>query len=493
MCSINKYSLRSKKILIYGAGAYGIRVKDLLKKVGFKIIGFVDKRADEISHTDGIKCFTIDGISRFEHKEDFCIIVTFHNVFDHCKVAKKLFDHGFVNLIYKPVTSLNGNFNVIYDSINYAYESLCTNFVIPDVEIMKYEREPLLEFKDRAFISASDDGLTVKFYAPAELIFTNKMDYSNLSERNFSCNYIVVDLYRALKSNRNPSFELERYINDIAVTGATYWNVQITESWKNKIKNDRIAIYNSMINKMSLKPAFFSDNCTSVTLHKNGGFSLVKSGKNRVSFLISQGNRYVPLEISHVDYIKYINRDVLRKLIEYYETNSIVDLPVAIPHPYFYGLNYLFPEYMDKWGEVIGSYICNDIYSQKTDAIFSDFTISDNSDDYGTLKRFFSMQGFSLSKNDNCELSVILDNLLRINHNIVKKSPDYIIYTNLLSSLDFDAFSTAKIYNARLIFILDKNFKIIERFKECLYGFDSMKILDCIWNENNYIGYMFYR
>ena len=57
---MNNYTLKGRKILIYGAASYGKRIYKRFIANGYEVAGFIDKRADEIREFMGVKVINLE-------------------------------------------------------------------------------------------------------------------------------------------------------------------------------------------------------------------------------------------------------------------------------------------------------------------------------------------------------------------------------------------------------------------------------------------------
>ena len=412
MADQRKFFLKEKKILIYGAGSLGMRCNGILKTAGIDVEAYIDKRADTFTECAGRKILRIEELNGFEHKEEYCIIVAIRNVFEHSQLVLQFYDMGFRFFIYKPVTVLQGRANEVYESISRAYDCMMDRLLVPDEPVFQYEKEKIFTLKDGAQIACNREGYR-KVYLSAELLFSNVLADSIWSERNFITSYIGVDLYRAFQAGgQKLNDSIEKYVERFAKPGALENHLDVSGEWASILIGSRLAVYNEMCNRMAVSPAFFVDNCTTVEMRQNGGFRLTASGKNRVSFLISRGYRYIPVFIKREDYEQSIRLECVQKLESYLEENAINELTVPIPHPYFMDFKYRIPQYVEQWQSRVGYILCEAIYRKEQGYCLEKYAVTDNSDDDGSMSRFLCMLGFDVErKQEDSELVQMLDEL----------------------------------------------------------------------------------
>lgn len=412
MTEQKNFFLREKKILIYGAGSLGMRCNGILKATGIETEAYIDKRADTFTECDGRKIFRIEEMKGFEHKEEYCIIVAIRNVFEHSQLVLQFYNMGFRFFIYKPITVLQGRANKSYENISRAYDCMMDRLMVPDEPIFQYEKEKIFTLKDGAQIACNREDYR-KAYLSAELLFSNVLPNSIWSERNFVTSYIGVDLYRAFQAGgQELKDNIENYVERFAKPGALENHLDVSGEWASILIDSRLAVYNEMCGRMAVSPAFFVENCTTVEMRQNGGFRLTASGKNRVSFLIAKGYRFVPVFLKQKDYEQSIRLGCVQKLEIYLEENAINELTVPIPHPYFMDFKYRIPQYVEQWQSRVGHILCEAIYRKEQGYCLEKYAVTDNSDDDGSMSRFLCMLGFDVErKQEDSELVQMLDEL----------------------------------------------------------------------------------
>lgn len=432
---MDEYFFREKKALIYGAGSLGITCHNILRKANIQIAAYIDKRAGTLKEYEGCKVYAINELSELKDKDEYCIIIAIRNVFDHSHLALQFYKLGFRALIFKPTMVLKGNQNPVFDNISSAHDSLMIKFEVPEIPIMYYEKERLFEAGYDLSLPCEKEGF-YKVHVPSELLFSNVIPRYLWTERNFVSNYVGVELYRAFKGVGDLNWVIEKYVQRFALPGAIEMKVDVCGAWKDILIDSRLAVYNEMCDKMAMMPEFFVENCTTISLRENGGFKLTASGKNRVSFLIAQGYRFIPVMISKQDYERAEQIEFVREIEEYLETAGIDELDVPIPHFYFYDFRYLIPQYAEQWQSVVGYCLAEQVYELLNNYDFSKYCIVDYSTDHGSMSRFLSMLGFAVDRRVTEDvLANLVDGLLRISVT-VKDTAKKLAY--VVSDLDGD-------------------------------------------------------
>ena len=115
---------KDSKFIIYGAATTGAILYHNLKESGYKIIAFVDKRADEIDSYLELPVWNLRQAEKyFGTCDDVIVIIAIKNVFEHEKIAKTIWNLGCNKIIFRPSSVIEGrgktedlNLNVIYDN-----------------------------------------------------------------------------------------------------------------------------------------------------------------------------------------------------------------------------------------------------------------------------------------------------------------------------------------------------------------------------------------
>lgn len=488
------YNLAEKKILIYGAGSLGITCKKVLNKSNIDTYAWIDKRYQTLQTYENCRVYGIPELEEIEGKEQYCIIIAIRNVFEHSQLALTFYQLGFNAIIYKPISILRKENNVIATSINRAHDTLMIQFSAPVFPISYYEMEKIYSLEDNGFIKNNNDKDMCTVYIAAEMLFSNRLKNSLWSERNFVSNYVAVDLYKTFFRDEGIDSEIIRkYVDRFALPGALAMNVNVSGEWENILIESRLAVYNEMCNKLAYSPEFFIDNCTTVKRRENGGFYLSASGKNRVSFLISRGQRYIPVNIAKQEYENFINIRMVQEIEKYLNTNAINQMLIPVPHPYFYQCRYAIPQYMEQWGAKVGSILCEACYQKMNLYEYSGINIIDYSNDEGTISRFLSMMGYPVVRTKSDEFIELIDKLLgiRVQGDFLEEY-DVTIISNIDGKLEFptddERWKTSSICFA----IIQENDEKQRKIFEEVYP-NGKEILKALWLEKYVKGYVFWR
>lgn len=411
---MNNYLLRDKEIWLYGAGSVGKVLSEALQRNGGKIAGFIDKRAEVIKSFEGKPVRTIEDMGKLEEKSAYCIIITIRNVFEHSRLALLFYTMGFNHIIFKPISILKGRAEDAIEAVNQAYEDITGKLLFPEYPISIYVQEEIFCIEDNGFIREAENGFVI-VRIPTELLFSNQIKNSVWSCQNFLSNYIAVDLYKVFNGDFPDDFEkkIKRYIEEFAIDGARKLGVNTSGEWADILIDSRLAVYYEMDSKLLVDAGFFVENCTTVGQRENGGFQLIASGKNRVSFLTAKQFRYIPVKIEKESYKYYLNEKAAYRVADYLKENHIMQLSVPIPHPFFYEYDCMAPGYVYECIQKISHFLANQVFDTKKAYTFHEYRIAVGLDDNGTMSRFLKMLGFEVERIYNREekLIMLLDSL----------------------------------------------------------------------------------
>lgn len=325
---------KRKRIIIYGAGGNANRVITVFDKSPYEIIAIIDKRANEIYDMGAIPVYTLENFAReHEEREQYIVLITVKNVFEHINIVRNLLDYGYDNIIYKPYAILQGEHDKEWDSINFVYESLIEKgqWSKERFEVAKTRKNHLFVYKDELCIEKKEK---ISCWLPVELICNyNKEDPFGLIP--MAAFYPIVSIYQYLLSiGINDDWEeiCEDYLR---YSGEWIYRngKDCTSSLRTSMIHSRVDIFGEMQKKADLDKEFFVRNKVIVERKEGAFFYLTVSGRNRVSFLIAKGYRYIPVEMSSEDYLGWINDIGFQKFKAFVEEKKINKFFTSIPHP----------------------------------------------------------------------------------------------------------------------------------------------------------------
>ena len=330
----NKECLFTKntEIILYGAASIGILVYRIFIDNGFNVIGFVDKRANEIHELYGLPVWTIDEIPETIRKKDIVFFVSIKNVFEHEEIVKKIVNKGCYNIIYKAFSVLNGGGTEEEQHICNIYDDILGGNIqekyifAPTMKVSKLKKD---------FALIENNGASVIAYVPIDYIFTNHYAHGGMkkwSDVNILALFTHIKFFEYLSGNMMG--EVDSYLNEYCVYTAKLHNdVEITDAWKQNVLRNRAMIYEQMNLALDIDYRFFERNAAEAIWNRKGYFNLL-SGKHRTTFLVSKGKNYIPLRISIEDYQKFLKSEILEYNQEFIVDNNLER--EMIFHPFYY-------------------------------------------------------------------------------------------------------------------------------------------------------------
>ena len=271
------FEIKKKKVIVYAAGAIGGVIYHNLRQHNIKTESFIDKRAKSIHDVDGIKVFSPDELFMFQKKDEYVVIITPKNVFEHEDIARKLYKIGFKYLVYKPKNVLFDEGNKEEVVVNSAYDFL----VRGDIPLFKI---PVLSLNEehndfKHWIIKKDDEY-ICTWIPAHQLFTNISSNTIWSGINITVHFPLVELYRSFlgDSTVDASESIKNYI-DYSAYGGKLVNIKITDDWKQNALETRELIFFEMSKLLKRDISFFTKNLPDVVLTKRNHFNMISSGK----------------------------------------------------------------------------------------------------------------------------------------------------------------------------------------------------------------------
>lgn len=379
-------------IYLYGASSIGkIFCVNLLNN-NFRVLGFIDKRADELSLFLGLPVYSLldDGLNK-----ENVVIISVKNVFEHSRIAKQLNKLGFQKIIYRPFDVLSGNHasdNNI--SINNAYSIISENYNGSSIiDIPCYNENDCFEDIKMPILDEDGDSLVVP--VPVTVLFSDNKNDSPVY--NILClkSHINFSRFCLGLSNCNCSDYLEYCIN-----AALKQNLQITESWKQNVISNRVEIFNQMNHKFHTCPSFFVENAPKVVWNKNKHYFNLCSGKHRACFLASINCNYIPVRMSKKDFKLFADEKNARWIFDEYISQLDKGYIPPIENPFFYdcssSVESFYYNLIRSAADLINNYYWGG---------FNNFTLNKlkayvDVDDNGFLERYLNRIGMTVTTNE---------------------------------------------------------------------------------------------
>ena len=415
-----KYVIAEKKVLIYGAGDKGGRVLDVLTGENVAVEAFIDKRARSYNSFHGLPVRSLESLYDLGKKEEYVIIITVKNAYAHNEIAMQLKKIGFNNLIFMPLYVLKGGKdNEVLNTIMRANTDLTDRYKLTFEEIFSLEREDLSLLPKQNAVMEVFDG-RVKTYVPAELLHmpTGFQSMWQIPERDKMLNYNMLVSYYAVYMYEefaggciDESAEgLRTYLTEAEETSRRN-GMPVDQAWRDNFISGKLMVFQSMKNQLALHPEFFRENCAAVSFETPSHFRVNGTGKNRISFLLSQGYQYVPVTMSLDDYNRYRNEETLKEVREIMG-GAQPDFPIA--HPAFFEQYSGAEDFLGLWLIPVARKISETLKTRFAGKNVSEIICLDRSDDWGNTSRFLSLLGFKVERQDDLPVTEALDRLFYV-------------------------------------------------------------------------------
>lgn len=506
---------KSKKYLVYGAGGNGYKVVNILQEKKYHVAAVLDERAEELSDVCGVPVHKMDHYAEADNKkEQSIVIITIKNVFAHRTVARKLLFQGYKNIIYKPYPILQGERGEDWESINDIYEML-----VEQGRLDQKKKEELdCACSDIGRLSLYRDELCMEFgqestvcWLPAELLCNyNRNDAYGLLP--MAAYYPLINFYSYMLSS-NLSLHWTDVKKDLLLYSADWvarTQGEFTENLKKSMINSRIDVFYEMQKKADYEKDFFIRNVVSVSRMQNGRFYLTASGRNRISFMIARGYRFVPVKMSVTDYTEWVNRDEadkLKKILDRRDSRVFT----SIPHPELISCPAETVDYVQlfcmpvikeiyrylHWNAVKQERGYGIIDTPQYNRLKKNLLISAMMEDDGCVGRLLCMYEFQCvrfwSKEQQNEISRYIDNLFGVSGEDIKLTKDSAAKIQQAQICIIDTsmdLSFLQDYTGKLIFLLQWG----DEFEMRMKGTWEKKMLcKTIWKGMKVSGWMFQR
>lgn len=454
-------------IIIYGAAGNGMRGYHSLKHVnGYNIIGFIDKRAQEIGMQYNLPVWLPNAEIPVEKNE--CVVcICIKNVFEHEKIVNELIRQGFIYFIFKPIASLGMKDNLSLQVVDQNYEYIFgdantkTTYCLEPVPLLR--ELVLFEFRDRAVLLKTENSVVAIF--PFERVFIDSKDWEAGLKDSSNCTNVLalvpqIGLFSFFNGERGHE-SLELYLNHCALTignseeryGDGGGKLKDTPAWRESIIANRKIVFNKMNESLELNYQFFIHHAPRCELDVQGRL-ILKSAKHRAAFFIVKKRKFIPLYISINNYNRILNLEAARNLQNYLEYNHINMLRVPVQHPLFYG----YPaEMQDFYEQVVYPSIfeiASRILGRCTTEMIS---VCDALNDEGAIARCMKLMGFqviAVAEKSETELIHLIDDLMGIPH---MKCVPKMISAEIVFCTEEDYHSLDEEIDAKILFLESKD------------------------------------
>lgn len=410
---MEKFALdKNIKILIYGAAAGGTLLFQKLQQNGYQIVGFVDKRAKEITCLCGLPVYCIEQIKSLNNYEEMIVIISVKNVFEHSRIARDLMKHGVHNIIYKPYVVLKGYANEAQREVFEIHNRLIEQGNCEVINLSKADEiETCLKLPKEYLLCEDIDTQTV--FLPLPMLFENRNGTDGFKERNVCFLYPHIQFFHFLQGDPNATFEY--YVKYCEMAAEELDTFMVTDAWRENVIRNRAEVYHQMNHAFLFQKDFFVQNAPDVEWNKNGFFNL-KSGKHRAAFFASKRLLYIPVRMSRKDAEQWICKEYVEHVNEVLQKQEIFELKAPIEHPYFYQVPCMTENFFYGLCCVLAEHLGKLYYKSPLDHVLDNKKIYVNLDDYGFISRFLRRCGaYVYDANMRDELLVkALERLFRI-------------------------------------------------------------------------------
>lgn len=434
---------KSTPVILYGAAYSGKLVSESFAKK-INIVAFLDKRADEIKTVNNIPVYLPQKTPfNEEQKKNFIVIICVKNVFDHKNIAKKMLTAGFLHIITFEQQEI---FQMI--------DKKCLKLPI---EVKPYRVNLRFIWNDMAVIKKNNRRIIARI--PVPLIFTN---FENDKWGNWPIQALYPHINLFSFYNGLVECQVNEYIDDYCMDGAKkIGNICTSQRWKQNILESRQSVFHNMDQHWQLKDSFFYDNAPTAEFH-DGKFNLT-AGKHRAVFLVVKGESFIPLSIAENEYIRFLNMDKAKLVMNYLEKIGIEETFFPILHPYFYTFSSYTGFSLYFIIKYLMSYLGKAFFSRNKKV--SDLNIYSATRKYSVIARYFMQIGSNVQC---CDYRDPLDLLLDDMAGITVKNSSQISSVYDIAIIEMGAESNQN----KVIDIESKSYLLIVKdgydFKSCL-------------------------
>lgn len=321
---------KDSTILIYGCGKIGKNLFNKLTNAGYTVKGFIDKNAKELNKNGEYYIINPEELKAESSKS--IIILTFQNIIEQEKIAKKLYEQGIDKIIY-----LNRSDDAHYMKCFELYNKLvCGEYVdefdFPYTELHYKKTEP-------PFYRESGESIIVE--VPDSLIFsagkenTLKQKKNHLEEKNIVAFYHYNAVCELFLNGETNTEDFNQYCDAALSLGKTL----------DDFIKDRFTLFDMMQKELRKKGIeFFRNSPSTAKWNPKGYFNLI-DGHHRAIFLINNFIHNIPIKISKHAYDTWYNQHYVQIIKDYILTHKIEQVYTPIIHPDFYDIKSVTESY----------------------------------------------------------------------------------------------------------------------------------------------------
>ena len=390
------------RYIIYGAAEGGKRVYQNMSCCGYSVLGFFDRRAQEIGSLYGLPVFDPE---TYQHNdtEHTVIIISVRTPFEHEAIATYLHKFGYDKIVYRPCSGMIPNSGEMR-RLEQTYERLISGNIKEDCVFIKYaEQLNIGKLFNDAVIKVDEDEVVA--YIPTDLCFSatkeqiqaqnvwseienNQRVIDRIDLPIYMGWYEIIHFFKAcMGMEHNTTAAVEAYKDWVRKNPLARWNLYArdNDAVNNRIV-ERITVYNGLESVYKRGASFFEAHPVLADWNPRGYFN-IKDGGHRVSFFVAKGVSLIPAAMSKEDYDLWIHSDALEQCRNYMIGKNMLAAYAPIPHPNFYQ----FSTYRDIGGYTrihkISEFLC---YNQIK---FEGRKVLDAGAYYCYLSQFFARLG----------------------------------------------------------------------------------------------------
>ncbi len=385
-----KYILNdNSRIIIYGAATTGAILYHNLCNEEYRVIAFIDMRAEEIGSYYGLPVLSFAEAEKcFEQDDNIVVIVGVKNVFEHEKIARMLWEMKCNKIIFRPYNEVQGTGNACDKELNEIYDEALSGKLSYCYIIDGFEE---LILKDNAVIC--EDSKYVIANIPSQYVFTD--NYKNIIWGDIPCLGLIphIGLFNLFLGNENQDYK--EYIHFCREAALRSGGIVTTKAWEDSVYSNRLDVFNHMQYAWEHDRSFFIKNAVEAQYNDKGYFN-IKSGKHRIVFQLIKGAHYIPLKIEKSGYYKWKNETRAIKIKELLKETKKASLPVIIGNPYYYNYSCNSSEFYKKVLDKLIFMIFKEQYYKKRKFSFEKEKILFYNTPLAMYADIFTMLGFKV-------------------------------------------------------------------------------------------------
>lgn len=498
----NKYIIeKTDRFILYGAAALGKVFLDILTGAGYSVMGFMDKRCEEISEAHGLPVWNME---KAEKAQDIIILISIKNVFEHQGIADRLFEQGYKKIIFLPQSCIKGeesNLQNIYDTYNYilSYKGKASEGLNLQRELPLLQEKMQLRFNNTGIINRKDDYVVVNM--PIVNLFTaQKKENFNYPWAEQSILSLIphTALYHYLWGGES---DKTQYYIDFCSYGAIGSGVEMTEGWKKNLISNRLVVLDEMKKSLETDYDFFTRNAPKAVWNQEKRYFNLNEGRHRAALFVYEERYTMPVRIKAEEYGEFYNGPEVLHAQQYFNSLGAGEvLPVPISHPAFADVKCNRPQYYSFVMKTIMEFLSEYLLGKNGTISFGSLSAGLLLNDCGELKRLLSKAGCnvfnlrSLTANEE-----VIDQVFNFRNNEMSEGDADILVLDTVS-LGYEADLEDIITNnkhTQFIFHIAEAAKIQRvqetlgqqgyrhrRLKSCFYGGRHV-VLEVLYKEQN--------